>query len=121
MRLLSTLLWIALFLVLLVFSIENTRNVDLRLFGQVLTAPLVVLLLAFFAIGVVMGLLAAVPSWFRGRREIARLTREIQAAGGAVPAAAPPGTGAGAPILAGAVAPRPAVAADVPLADAGPR
>ena len=35
-------------------------------------------LLIFFAAGVLVGLLAAVPSWFRQRREIARLQRELR-------------------------------------------
>lgn len=118
MRLVSTLLWIVLFVVLLVFSIENTRNVDLRLFGQVVTSPLVLLLLVFFAIGVVVGLLASVPSWFRGRREITRLTRELEAAnrGNGNGAAA----SASASLVPGASVPR-AVVADAPLVEPAQR
>ena len=113
MRIVSTLLWIVLFVLLLVFSIENTRNVDLKLFGQILTAPLVLLLLVFFAIGIVVGLLASVPSWFRGRREITRLTRELEAAarGNGAPTATP---------AALPVSPRPVVA-DAPLVDTAAR
>ena len=77
MRVLTTLLWLALFLVLLVFSIANTDIATVRLFGQSFSAPLVLLLLMFFAAGAVAGMLAALPSWFRGRREIARLAREL--------------------------------------------
>lgn len=95
MRLLSTLLWIVLFLVMLVFSVANTHIAEIRLFGQTFAAPLVLLLLMFFSAGVVVGLLAALPSWFRGRREIARLTRELAAQRGAnVPSAGFAGAGA---------------------------
>lgn len=79
MRLLSTLLWIALFIVMLVFSVANTDIATIKLFGQNISAPLVLLLVAFFVAGVVVGLLASVPSWFRGRREITRLSRELAA------------------------------------------
>lgn len=112
MRIVSTLLWIVLFVLLLVFSIENTRNVDLKLFGQIVTAPLVLLLLVFFAIGVVVGLLASVPSWFRGRREITRLTRELETA------ARGNGTSAAATTVAG---PPRAIVADAPLVDTAAR
>ena len=87
MRVLTTLLWLALFLVLLVFSIANTDIATVRLFGQSFSAPLVLLLLMFFAAGAVAGMLAALPSWFRGRREIARLARELaERTGGGAPA-----------------------------------
>lgn len=94
MRLLSTLLWIALFIVMLVFSVANTDIATIKLFGQNISAPLVLLLVVFFAAGVVVGLLASVPSWFRGRREITRLSRELaaqqRAAAGVAAAAALP-------------------------------
>ena len=131
MRLLSTLLWIALFAVLLVFSIANTDPVTVRLFGQAFSVPLVLLLVLFFAAGAVAGLLAALPGWFRSRREIARLARELAdaqraagmagagaagsaagLAGAAGPAGAldPAGGAAGVPAIAAAAGPAPASA-----------
>lgn len=92
MRLFSTLLWIVAFVALLVFSISNTHSTEMRLVGSTLSlsAPLVIFLLGFFVLGVVFGLLTAVPSWFRGRREIARLKKELAALQqGVQPARAP--------------------------------
>jgi putative membrane protein len=69
-----------LFLIALGFALANTEPAVLRFFAGDLSwrAPLVIFLLIFFAAGVLVGLLAAVPSWFRQRREIARLTRELR-------------------------------------------
>jgi len=70
---------IALFLVLLLFAMSNTELVTLRLWGANLAwrEPLVLFLLAFFASGAALGLLAIVPTLFRQRREIGRLRRTI--------------------------------------------
>ena len=91
-----------LFLVALGFALANTAPVDLRFFVGDLSwrAPLVIFLLIFFAAGVMVGLLAAVPSWFRQRREIARLQRELRHATrpesvGAAPAPAEAAVGPG--------------------------
>ncbi len=93
MRFLTWLFNLALFVAALGFALSNTDSVELRfLVGQLSWhAPLVVFLLVFLIAGVVLGLLAAVPSLFRQRREIARLTRELRhASHPPVPAAAPP-------------------------------
>ena len=81
MRLFSWLLRTALFLAALGFALSNTRITELRFFGidSVWSAPLVIFLLAFFAAGVVLGLLAVVPTLYRQRREIGRLRREAKA------------------------------------------
>lgn len=80
MRFLTWLFNLALFVAALGFALSNTDNVELRfLVGQLSWhAPLVVFLLIFLIAGVVLGLLAAVPSLFRQRREIARLTRALR-------------------------------------------
>ena len=62
---------------LLVFALRNTEPVTLRfILDQVWQAPLVIILLAFFAGGAVLGALSVVGVIFRQRREIARLKRE---------------------------------------------
>ena len=86
MRFLTWLFNLALFVAALGFALSNTASVELRfLVGQLSWhAPLVVFLLIFLIAGVVLGLLAAVPSLFRQRREIARLTRALHHAERAV-------------------------------------
>jgi uncharacterized integral membrane protein len=85
MRFLTWLFNLLLFVAALGFALSNTDNVELRfLVGQLSWhAPLVVFLLVFLIAGVVLGLLAAVPSLFRQRREIARLTKALRHAGAA--------------------------------------
>jgi hypothetical protein len=82
MRILAWLLRIGLFLALLLFAMSNTDSVNLRLWGAnlVWSAPLVLFLLAFFAAGAALGLLSAVPTLLRQRREISRLRQAVQAA-----------------------------------------
>ncbi|MCZ7559292.1 MAG: LapA family protein [Burkholderiaceae bacterium] len=83
MRVVTWLFNLMLFLLALGFALSNTATVELRFLPGELVwrAPLVVFLLIFLAAGVVLGLLGAVPSLFRQRREIARLTKELRHAG----------------------------------------
>jgi len=68
------------FVVLLVFAVQNTDPVSLRFFtGQVWEAPLVLVLLGFFVGGVVLGALSLLGVIFRQRREIFRLKRSASA------------------------------------------
>ena len=61
---------------LLVFALQNTDPVDLRFFlDYVWQAPLVVVLLAFFAGGAILGVLSLLGVIYRQRREISRLKR----------------------------------------------
>lgn len=77
------------FAFLLVFAIGNTESITLHfLFGHAWQAPLVILLLAFFAAGAVLGALSLLGVIFRLRREVSRLRRE-QAAPGAPVAVEP--------------------------------
>jgi uncharacterized integral membrane protein len=74
-----------LFLILLVFALLNTDPVALAFLpGQVWHAPLVIVLLAFFAGGAVLGVASLLGVIYRQRREIAQLRR----AGQSQPAAA---------------------------------
>ena len=76
MRFLTWAIRFALFVVLLAFAAKNTDPVTLRFyFDLAWQAPLVALLLAFLAAGVVLGLIAMSGSYFAQRREIARLQR----------------------------------------------
>ncbi|MBE0592226.1 MAG: lipopolysaccharide assembly protein LapA domain-containing protein [Burkholderiaceae bacterium] len=84
MRVLAWIFNLLLFLVALGFALSNTTVAELRffLFGDDFAwrQPLVIFLLLFFVAGVVVGLLAAFPSFFRYRRELARLRRELRLA-----------------------------------------
>ena len=76
MRVLAWAIRIVLFVALLAFAAKNTQPVALRFyFDLVWQAPLVALLLAFFAAGVAFGLAAMLGTWFSQRREISRLRR----------------------------------------------
>ena len=79
MRALAWTLRIILFLALFLFALKNTDSVSLRLyFDQVWQAPLILVLLVFFAAGTAMGVLATLATVFRQRRDIARLQRELR-------------------------------------------
>ncbi|TAK65566.1 MAG: LapA family protein [Betaproteobacteria bacterium] len=79
MRVLAWTLRIVLFLALFLFALKNTDTVSLRLyFDQVWQAPLILVLLVFFAAGAAMGVLATLVTVFRQRRDIARLQRELR-------------------------------------------
>jgi putative membrane protein len=79
MRTLAWTLRIILFLALFLFALKNTDSISLRLyFDQVWQAPLILVLLVFFAAGATMGVLATLATVFRQRREIARLRRELR-------------------------------------------
>lgn len=93
MRFLTWAVRIALFVILLAFAAKNTDPVTLRFyFNLAWQAPLVALLLAFFAGGALLGLLAMLGTYFAQRREIARLQREesSRSASGAPVAEQPP-------------------------------
>ena len=65
------------FSILLVFSIRNTEPTILRfVLDYAWEAPLVIILLAFFAAGAILGMLSVVGVIYRQRREISRLKRE---------------------------------------------
>jgi putative membrane protein len=78
MRAIAWTLRVILFLALFLFALKNTDAVTLRLyFDQVWQAPLVLVLLVFFAGGAALGVLATLATVFRQRREISRLRREL--------------------------------------------
>ena len=75
-------LWIPgvlVFLLLLGFAAKNSDPVTVRFFfdmhGHV---PLVLVMLLFFVVGIALGIIGALGTLFRQRREIGRLKREIR-------------------------------------------
>jgi lipopolysaccharide assembly protein A len=62
-----------LFIVFFGFALKNTQEVALRFFFDYeMRGPLVLLLLAFFTGGAVLGILAMIPTVFRHRRDLAK-------------------------------------------------
>ena len=98
MRFVSITFTIVLFIVALGFALSNTQMTELRFFltgdQPLMTAPLVILLLGFFIIGVAFGMLTGLPSYLRQAAELRRLRRQMrkihEAAGKAAPAVVPP-------------------------------
>jgi lipopolysaccharide assembly protein A len=82
MRIITWIINGLLFILALGFAIKNTTPTELRFFfftgDYVWNFPLVIYLLVFFVAGVVVGLLSVIPSYFRGRREIAKLRKDIK-------------------------------------------
>jgi putative membrane protein len=79
MRIVTWTIRLTLFLLLLVFAVWNTEPVTLRYwFGQAWQAPLVIVLLAFFAAGALFGIAAVLGTMLRQRREVGRLRREAR-------------------------------------------
>jgi uncharacterized integral membrane protein len=76
-------LWIvkfALFALALTFAVKNSDPVAVRYFlGHEWHAPLIFVLLVFFCVGAVLGLLGALGQILRQRREISSLRRELDA------------------------------------------
>ena len=78
MKFLVWLLRILLFVVLLGFAVKNSGTVTLRFFFDAAwPLPLVAVMLISFAAGAVAGLSAALGSFLRQRREIARLKQAV--------------------------------------------
>ena len=79
MRYLRWILRVVLFIVLLGFAVKNNQPITLRyLFGYEWQSSLVIVLLVFFAVGAVVGILAMLANVLQQRREIAALKRDIR-------------------------------------------
>lgn len=78
-----TLVWLVrsfIFLFLFAFAIKNTDPVSLRFFlDTAWQAPLVIVILSFFAAGAFFGALSLLGTVFGLRREVTRLRRELDA------------------------------------------
>lgn len=76
---------------LLLFATQNTDVVTLRFaLGYFWEAPLVLVLLAFFCGGAMMGVLSLTGVIFRQSRETSRLKRALAKAEGSLETASPP-------------------------------
>lgn len=78
MRWLLWILRVVLFLFLFAFAIRNTDPVNVRFFlDAAWHAPLVIILLAFFAGGVIFSMLFLLAPLLGRKREVGRLQREL--------------------------------------------
>jgi uncharacterized integral membrane protein len=97
MRFVLWTLKLALFLLVLSFAVKNTDIVAVRYYlGYEWQAPLVLVLLAFFCLGVLVGIVSSLSHMLRQRRAIVALRRELGARGRTAPSPAPPDGAAGA-------------------------
>lgn len=70
----------AIFFTLFAFALNNQQDVTVHFFfGTVWRAPLVLVVLAVFSVGVAVGVLGMVPRWWR-QRSAASLARQTHAA-----------------------------------------
>ncbi len=66
----------AIFFTLFAFALNNQHDVTVRFFfGQQWTAPLVLVVLSAFSVGLLIGVLGMVPRWWRHRRAAAAACR----------------------------------------------
>ena len=78
MRIVTWAIRFIVFVLLIAFAAKNVEPVTLRFyFDLALQAPLVVLLLAFFAVGACFGVLALLGTLLRQRRELALLRKRL--------------------------------------------
>lgn len=67
----------AIFFTLFAFALNNQHDATVRFFfGQQWTAPLVLVVLSAFALGLVIGVLGMVPRWWQHRRAAALARKE---------------------------------------------
>jgi lipopolysaccharide assembly protein A len=81
MKFIVWLIRVLVFVLLLVLALSNTKTATLNfLAGYAWSAPLILIGLAFFVVGLLAGLVSAVPAVFRLRLENGRLKRELRVA-----------------------------------------
>ena len=79
MRYFAWLLKAALFMLLLGFAVKNSEVVTLHYYlGYQWQAPLVLVMLLFFALGAAVGVVASLGFLFRQRRELLALRKELR-------------------------------------------
>ena len=75
LRLLQWTLKAAIFLILLAFALNNKEDVTVHfLWGMEWRAPMVLVLLVVFSLGVALGVLGMVPRWWRERQAVKKNT-----------------------------------------------
>ena len=79
MRYLVWVLRLLVFVIVLLFALKNTEPVQVIFFAEhiIQDVPLIVVMLAAFILGLVLGLLLMVGAVMRRRREVNRLRREM--------------------------------------------
>lgn len=95
------LLWLlkaAIFLILFAFALNNRHAVELYVLpGYTMHLPVVVVILASLALGILLGMMVMVPRWWRHRRLAQKARAEAQeirqTVSGTAVAAAQPSTG----------------------------
>jgi lipopolysaccharide assembly protein A len=91
MKLLIWLVRALVFVLLLVLALANTQSATLNfLAGYAWQAPLILIGLAFFVVGLLAGLVSALPAMVRLRLENGRLKRELRTARDTPPAVSEP-------------------------------
>lgn len=99
-------LWLlkaAIFFTLFAFALNNQQDATVHFFfGTSWTAPLVLVVLAAFALGLIVGVLGMVPRWLK-HRNAARSTQATVPAAAEAPAAATAPKPTPSPILPGDV------------------
>jgi uncharacterized integral membrane protein len=84
---------VAIFFTLVAFALNNQHDATVRFFfGQQWTAPLVLVVLSAFAIGLLIGVLGMVPRWWQHRRAATLARRAIAQAPATTPEKAAPTT-----------------------------
>ncbi|BEV71832.1 MULTISPECIES: lipopolysaccharide assembly LapA domain-containing protein [unclassified Paludibacterium] len=79
MRYLLRIVELALLVLLIAITVQNSHIVEFKLFfGQSWSAPLIVFLLGFFIAGAAVGLLATFTYYLRMRRELSQLKKELR-------------------------------------------
>ena len=94
MKIVYALIKIVILLAFVLLAVSNTHSTAFHyLPGQEISLPLIVLLLGFFVVGAIFGVLAMLGRLLALRNEVNRLRREIRKNGrGAELAATPPAT-----------------------------
>jgi putative membrane protein len=78
MKIVAWIIRLVLFALLFILALRNTTEVSLQLFADVVWhAPLILILLVAFGLGIVATLLAAAPAMMRHRMEAGRLRRAL--------------------------------------------
>jgi putative membrane protein len=81
MRVIVWLIRVLVFVLLLVLALANTQTATLNfLAGYSWPAPLILIGLAFFGVGLLAGVVSALPAMVRLRLENGRLKRDLRAA-----------------------------------------
>jgi lipopolysaccharide assembly protein A len=90
MRILNWLVRAFIFFTLFAFALNNQQTATVRwFFGIEWQAPMVMVVLAAFAAGCALGVMAMVPGWWHHRRQAQRLSPATATAPAAQPATAP--------------------------------